>query len=91
MIKVEVTEGGEFVERNSLHLEGADVRCSEGEAVVQWVAEMKEEGDVKFESAEEDDPLCLPQNDFETTYQNERRKSRRRAEGRTNGSGSRRQ
>ena len=79
MIKVEVTEGGEFVERNSLHLEGADVRCSEGEAVVQWVAEMKEEGDVKFESAEEDDPLCLPQNDFETTYQNERRKSRRRA------------
>lgn len=83
MIKVEVTEGGEFVERNSLHLEGADVRC-EGEAVVQWVVEIKEEGDVKFESAEEDDPLCLPQNDllnkdFETTYQNERGKSKRRA------------
>jgi len=79
MIKVEVTEGGELVGMNALHLEGTDARCSEGEAVVQWMVEMKEE-DVQFESAEEDDPLCLPQKqdkDSETESQNKRRKSKR--------------
>ena len=79
----EVTEGGELVRMNPLHLEGTetDTRCSEGEAVVQWVIEMKEE-DVQFKTAEEDDPLCLPQKDqldkdSETESQNERGKSKR--------------
>jgi len=81
-MKVEVTEGGELVGMNPLHLEGTetDTRCSE-EAVVQWVIEMKEE-DVQFKTAEEDDPLCLPQKDqldkdSETESQNERGKSKR--------------
>ena len=64
LIKVETREeGGMSGMMNSNSMEEPHLGCDQGETVVQWVVEMKEEEDVQFESAEENDPLCVPQSD----------------------------
>ena len=65
LIKVETNEEGEMNGMmNSNGMEEAHLGCDQGETVVQWVVEMKEEEeDVQLQSAEENDPLCLPQSD----------------------------
>ena len=85
VIKVEVTEGEEVGGTNMVDLEVVDLRCAQGEAVVQWVVKEEEEGGgVELESTEEFDPLCLPLNDHqldgdsEIGSQNVKRKSTRR-------------
>ena len=61
LIKVETIEEGEVDGMNSIGLEEQHLGCEQGEALVQWVVEMKEE--VELQSVEENDPLCLPQSD----------------------------
>ena len=64
LIKVETMEEGEVDGMmNSNDLEEAHLRCDQGETVVQWVVEMKEEEDVQAQSVEENDPLCLQQSE----------------------------
>ena len=61
LIKVETMEEGEVGGMNSISMQETLLRCDQGEGVVQWVVEMKEEEDVQAQSVEENDPLCLPQ------------------------------
>ena len=62
LIKVETFEEGEMNGlMNSNGMEKPHLGCDQGETVVQWVVEMKLEVDVELQSAEENDPLTLPQ------------------------------